>query len=68
MSEVTWFCAECGSLDIRHDAIVQWKPDDETWEVLDVLDGTWCEACMDRNPSDEGAPTYGIPGVTTDNE
>ncbi|HRO59382.1 MAG TPA: hypothetical protein PKZ27_02960 [Rhodocyclaceae bacterium] len=58
----TWFCANCGGLDIRHDAVVQWDPDAEEWTVLDVLDGMWCDACAGRPPFDSGKPIYAIPG------
>ena len=62
----TWYCAHCGSLDIRHDAIAQWNAEREDWDVIAVLDGAWCETCMDADPNkeDEGAPSYGVPDET----
>lgn len=63
MSEkLTWFRAKCGSLNILHDAIVEWNPEKEDFEVVQVLDSTWCEDCMERDPmrEDEGTPMLGL--------
>ncbi len=58
----TWYCARCGSHDIRHDATAQWDRETETWTVLDVLDATWCHPCQLAHPgSDAGEPVYGFP-------
>lgn len=61
----TWYCLSCGSRDIRHDAIVQWDAKHEVWDVLTVLDDTWCEDCMIRsmskNTDDTGEPHFGTP-------
>lgn len=60
----TWFCADCGSLDIRHDAIAVFNPDTEEYEVIAVLDETWCESCMEAHSDFEakGDPMFGIHG------
>ncbi len=46
--------------------MVAWNPDSETWEVLGVLDNTWCEDCSSaasaQNREDMGDPVFGIPG------
>lgn len=55
----TWFCRNCGGLDIKHDATVSWNPDRQDWDVIDVQDNHWCEACL---PSEESDPVFGIPG------
>lgn len=62
-NKATWFCAECGSLDIRHEAEVVWDPEKEDWEVVGVLDGAHCEACMcaDKYLENQGMPVWGIP-------
>ncbi|WP_062353842.1 hypothetical protein [Pseudoxanthomonas mexicana] len=60
----TWFCATCGSRDIRHDAIVQYDPESGEFDVLSVLDGTWCEACEEHRPG-QGEPTFAIPPAFT---
>ena len=60
----TWFCATCGSRDIRHDAIVQYDPESGEFEVLSVLDGTWCEACEEHRLG-QGEPTFAIPPAFT---
>lgn len=57
----TWFCTKCGSFDIRHDGIVQWDPQHETWEVIAVLDDAYCAECQERDLNDPGAPTFGVP-------
>lgn len=63
MTDETWHCAECGSRNIQHDAIVQWNSTTEEFDVVSVLDGTWCEDCMGRDPTreNEGSPVFGIP-------
>ena len=60
----TWFCAACGSLDIRHEAEVVWNQEIENWEVVSVLDGAHCEDCMLNDPEHEnkGVPFWGSPG------
>lgn len=63
MRKETWYCADCGSLDIRHDAIVSWDPEQQDWKVEATLDDTWCENCMGKDPMREsrGEPVWGIP-------
>lgn len=62
----TWFCVRCGSLDIRHDATVQWDPEAHDWVVLDVQDHTWCEdcACSGGLDREDGEPKHGVFGGT----
>lgn len=60
----TWFCATCGSRDIRHDAVVQYDPKSGEFDVLSVLDGTWCEACEEQRPG-QGEPIFAIPPAFT---
>lgn len=60
----TWFCATCGSRDIRHDAIVQYDPESGEFDVLSVLDGTWCEPCEEHRPG-QGEPTFATPPAFT---
>lgn len=57
----TWFCAACGSEDIRHDAVAKWDADNDAWVVLEALDGTWCHPCQLRNPLSSGEPSFGVP-------
>lgn len=57
----TWYCLSCGSRDIRHDAIVQWDAEREVWDVLTVLDDSWCEDCMSKNTAGTGEPHFGEP-------
>lgn len=54
-----YFCRRCGSRDVRHDAIVQWDPSTEDWNVLDVLDEAWCEDCQQEDNSN-GDPYFGL--------
>lgn len=61
MSNETWYCRKCGSRDIFHDATVAWDPDEETWSVVGVQDGMWCETCMGRDAADKGDPDFGVP-------
>lgn len=63
-TEETWFCADCGSLDIRHDAIVKWDPQAQDWKVEGVLDNTWCEDCAEADGRFDGTgePVFGVPG------
>lgn len=60
----TWFCARCGSRDIRHDGIVQYDPESGEFDVLSVLDGQWCEGCEEHRPG-QGNPTFGEPPAFT---
>lgn len=57
----TWYCAQCGSRDIRHDGILQWDMDAEDWVVLSSLDDCWCESCANRANEAKGEPTWGVP-------
>ena len=57
----TWFCAECGSRDIRHDGILQWDGEAEDWVVLTSLDDSWCEPCAGKGIEQKGEPTWGVP-------
>lgn len=52
----TWFCTVCLG-EISHDAIAVYNPDKEDYDVLGLLDGTWCETCGE----DKGNPAFGIP-------
>lgn len=61
MSKETWFCRKCGGTDIRHDAIAEYNPEKGDYEVVSVLDDTWCEDCMGKDWNDNGDPTFGIP-------
>lgn len=61
-SKETWFCAQCGSLDIRHDAVVRYNPETQDYELLSVLDNDWCEDCMGRGLYVTGDPMFGITG------
>ena len=58
----TWYCAQCGGTDIRHDAIVQWNNQTGDWELLSVLDDDWCEDCEEQR-NDPGEPVFGVPEV-----
>lgn len=61
MSKETWFCRKCGSTDIRHDAIVEYNPEKGDYEIVCVLDDTWCESCLTQDWNDNGDPAFGIP-------
>lgn len=56
----TWYCAECGSHEVHHDAVVQWNAETEEFDIVAVLDGTWCNKCSEQF-GNEGAPTFGVP-------
>lgn len=60
----TWYCRACGGTDVRHDAIVIWNPERQAWDVVSVLDDTWCETCDEAGGTNTGDPTFGIPGQT----
>lgn len=62
MTKETWYCNECGSLDIRHDAVAWFNPETEVYEILGVLDESWCEDCGEQN----GSPVFGTPAEITD--
>jgi len=57
----TWYCAQCGSRDIRHDGILQWDREAEDWTVLSSLDDSWCEPCSGKGQDERGEPTWGQP-------
>ena len=52
----TWYCPECGSTEITHDAKAIYNPRIEDYEVIGLLDGMQCEDC------DCEHPVFGIPG------
>lgn len=56
----TWYCADCGSRDIRHDGILQWDSEANDWVVLSSLDDSWCEQCSGKGLDEKGEPTWGI--------
>ena len=58
---LTWHCAACGSTDIQRDAIVVWIADRNAYEIVSVLDDTWCETCKSKDPNDDGDPQWGVP-------
>lgn len=58
----TFYCAECGSTDIHHDAIAKYNSEIEDYEIISVLDGYWCEACSTKTPGETGEPVFGVPG------
>lgn len=60
----TWFCGTCGSQHIHHAATVKWNPQQQDWDVEEVRDEMWCEACVSRDPlsGQKGEPLFGIPG------
>lgn len=68
MSTKTWYCQECGSTDVRHDAVAVWNPKTNAYEVVCVFDDTWCEDCASRPPLCEnmGKPVFGeLPSSST---
>ena len=38
-------CNECGSVDIRWDAVVEWVASKQAFQIVEVLDNCWCEPC-----------------------
>ena len=58
---MTWYCRKCGNTDIRHDAIAAWNPETSDYELVSVLDDTWCENCISKPPTyeNEGSPVFG---------
>lgn len=58
----TWYCPECGSTDITHDALAVYNPNIEDYEVTGLLDGMQCENCGSEHP------TFGIPGEDEEDE
>lgn len=56
-----WYCAECGSTEIHHDAIAQWNPEKQEFDVIAVLDDHWCYDCQERDINDPGTPVWGVP-------
>jgi hypothetical protein len=38
-------CQTCGSDDVWLDANAVWSPEDDCWELLNVFDAAWCNAC-----------------------
>lgn len=52
----TWYCPQCGSTEITHDAKAIYNPDTEDYEVLGLLDGMQCEGCGYEHPK------FGVPG------
>lgn len=60
MTKEIWFCRKCGGTDIRHDAIVEYNPSKEDFEIVSILDDVWCKDCMNRDWNDHGDPVFGI--------
>lgn len=57
-----WYCAECGSQLIRHDAEVRWDRVSQCYEVLAVMDDPTCAACcLASCGADTGRPVFAIP-------
>lgn len=42
---------------------MQWDAKREVWDVIAVLDDSWCEDCMrmSKNAADTGDPCFGTP-------
>ncbi len=57
MSNYNWYCATCGGNNIRRDAIVEWNPEMEQYEIVSVLDNAWCEDCGEL----KGDPVWELP-------
>lgn len=58
-----WYCADCGSTDIHHDAVAQWNPEKKDFEIVAVYDDCWCVDCEENNPDilPRGSPVWGVP-------
>lgn len=57
-----WHCADCGSTEILHDAVVQWNLEKEDFEIVGVYDEHWCAACDNNDDfSTSGTPVWGVP-------
>lgn len=57
-----WYCADCGSTEIHHDAVVQWNPEEKDFEIIAVLDGPWCADCEENSQDTlpQGTPVWGV--------
>ena len=40
-----FYCKQCGESDIIHDATARYDPETDKYEVVDVLDGSYCVSC-----------------------
>ena len=58
----TWYCPECGSEEITHDALAVYNPIIEDYEVVGLLDAMQCENCGNEHP------TFGIPSEDEEEE
>lgn len=44
-SKEIWYCRECGSTNITHDALAMWDEEAEDFIVVEVLPGDYCGDC-----------------------
>jgi len=69
MTQATWYCADCGSREIHHDAAVKWDPATDEYQVITVHDGTTCVTCAsdpDNMKPYAGHPVFGVPTDASD--
>jgi hypothetical protein len=45
MQKITYVCTECGSDDIRKDAVVAWDVETQTWVLTSIFDNSDCCSC-----------------------
>lgn len=54
-------CRECGSTRVVVDATVAFNSASGLWEVIDVLDGAFCQACEEQTEFEWTKPDAGEP-------
>lgn len=59
-----WYCADCNSTNIHHDAIAKWNPEKRDYEVYAILDDCWCGDCQENSKDTlpQGTPVWGVQG------
>lgn len=62
MTVQTWYCPQCGSTDITHDALVAFDPVAREYTVVGLLDAKQCEECGCESPE------FGVPGADEEDE
>lgn len=48
MERTIMVCTTCGSSDVIRDAEARWKSETKDWELSNLCDSTYCNACDDE--------------------
>lgn len=56
---VRMVCAKCGGTNVRRDAWSEWSEENQSWELIDVLDMAICDDCGGETTIKEVTQTVG---------